>query len=417
LAPARMSEMVDEVVGELEETLAALVPQPTIAAEDVGDVGGAVEEGADEDNSIKAGEADPVPPSATVDAAAAGGEATGSGAVTPAPAFVPVDFEQTAKLPVPLAKALAECWTASEKASDASSCSFAMAMRELKYQMLQRRRGVHDTVVTILTKLDQKQTLLENFRDEFNSFDLDFRFDPECQAELHLRALELRDAFWTLVEERKEAAEKYVAKLTGDATTAVMQLRTQCEGAAMVQSEMNRYLAAVQIIFDYTKAVAGYTSAEQLLGNELEDTVGGEDTSKNKAPAKAADTAKGGKDKKGGKGAAASGGPPVAFRIPVGNALISATIAEELPAAVDPSVETAEVAAPVKGKPAKGAAKGSSASNERAAKESPLDSAIKAAIDASGIYSHGTFTVNRELYGFDEGLCAIVENAIWVSTG
>jgi len=418
LTPARMSEMAVGIVTELEETLAALVPKPAVGIEEVGDVGDVVEEGADEDISFvdqqvtKPSEVDEAAAPLAV-AVAAADPATGdeSGACTPVgPVFVPVDYIETSKLPVPLARALAECWTASEKASDASSCSFAMAMRELKYQMLQRRRGVHDTVCTILTKLDHKQTLLENFRDDFNSFSLDFRFDPECQAELHLRTLELRDAYWTLCEDRKDAAEKYVALLTGDASTAVMQLRTQCEGAAMVQSEMNRYLAAVQIIFDYTKAVGGYSSAEQQLDNELEDTVGGEDTSENKAAKP--EGGKGGKDKKG-KGAATSG-PPVAFRIPVGNALLSESVADELPVAADPAAEVADAtAAPAKGKGAKGGKAG--AVEVHGAKETPLDVAIKAAIEASVLYDADTFSVNRELYSFDEGLCKVVENAIWVS--
>lgn len=293
--------------------------------------------------------------------------------------------------------------------SDLSYCSFAMAMREIKYQMLQRRRGMHDTVYAILTKLDDKQTLLEHFRNEFNSFDLDFRFDPECQAELHLRTLELRDSYWLLCEKRKIAAEEHINKLACDALTNVMQIRTQCEGAAMMQSELNRYLAAVQIIFDYTKAVCGYTSNDQLRENELEDVIGG-DESKSKLVSK--NTSKDlMKDKKGKGNTSTSNGNYVPFRIPIPTVLFNSNIISELPEPTNPNVEIDNTQIK-NGKPPKGNDKKSTDT----IKDSPIETAEKMAIESSNIYSKGIFIVNRDLYCNDEALCIIIENAIWYET-
>jgi hypothetical protein len=183
----------------------------------------------------------------------------------------PVIFQPNA-IPVPLAEALLQMWNTSEVQSGRKSNTFFASIRDVRYQMLQRRRAAFDGVSCLLVKLDDRQDLFDKFRAKFNQMTSDLRFDPDCVAELHLQTLELCDALVKISETRKQVAETYTKKIASDAVMSMLQHRARCEAVAMAQSELQRFFVALHLLFDYTKSVRGYEMHVKVL-NELEVTL------------------------------------------------------------------------------------------------------------------------------------------------
>ena len=98
-----------------------------------------------------------------------------------------IQFAKDTPLSPQLAVALNKLWSASEVQSNKALISFFDALRTIRYQLLQRRRSANDVLSAMLVSKDNRQAMLEEFREEFNQIDEDFRFDADCKAELHLR--------------------------------------------------------------------------------------------------------------------------------------------------------------------------------------------------------------------------------------
>jgi hypothetical protein len=180
----------------------------------------------------------------------------------------PAIFQPNA-IPLTLAEALLRMWNTSEEQSTRKSAAYFSGVRDVRYQMLQRRRAGFDCVSTLLVKLDNRQELFDAFRKTFNGVPPDMRFDPECVAELHLQKLELCDALLKISETRKATAETYTKKVGADGVVTVLQHRVRCESVAMGQSELQRFFVVLHLIFDYSKSVRGYAMHAKVL-NELE---------------------------------------------------------------------------------------------------------------------------------------------------
>lgn len=183
----------------------------------------------------------------------------------------PVVFQPNA-IPKQLADALLSMWNTSEVQSGRKSNAFFSAIRDVRYQMLQRRRAAFDGVSCLLVKLDNRQELFDQFRAKFNEVPPDMRFDPDCVAELHLQTLELCDTLLKMSETRKQSAETYTKKISSDVVVTMLQHRCRCESVAMAQSELQRFFVVLHLLFDYCKSVRGYEMRVKLL-NELEATL------------------------------------------------------------------------------------------------------------------------------------------------
>lgn len=178
-----------------------------------------------------------------------------------------------AMLPKNLADPLARIWEVAENQSIAVTCGFTGSLRDIRYQVLQRRRAIYDGVYSLVTMHDGKQNLMEAFRAEFNMIPIDMRFDLDCIAEFHLRVLEMRELFWDSALQRRIAADNYVTQMSQDVQIPVFIHRTYCEGSALIQAELNRYFATLHILFDYSKSMTGFdylTQYHNIMEEALE---------------------------------------------------------------------------------------------------------------------------------------------------
>eukprot|EP01041_Mallomonas_annulata_P008514 gene8514-17555_t len=160
------------------------------------------------------------------------------------------DTTKTHSIPRILADALGELWRVSENQSLQSCKRFYSALRDVRFQICQRRRALHDTLQMNLIRHEDRQSIFDEFRQEFNEIEDDFRFDSDCIAELQLRTQELRHYLWTLIENRKKETEVILRKFLNDGSAGLAIYRCQCEGVALLQAESNRFVAAINIILD-----------------------------------------------------------------------------------------------------------------------------------------------------------------------
>ena len=171
-----------------------------------------------------------------------------------------------------LARSLAGMWGAVESQSVDVGRAFFKGLRDSRYQMMQRRRMLHDTLSVLQSRVDGRQELFDDFVTTFNQVDDDFRFDMDCVAELHLRSLELREALLVGCDARKKEADLFVARAAIDGVCSLLIHQNECEGAAMLQAEFNRFIVSLHLLFDYTKYMATYDSTRKAV-NVLEETL------------------------------------------------------------------------------------------------------------------------------------------------
>lgn len=311
------------------------------------------------------------------------------------------------------ADALASLWSAVEQQSLSSISSFYESLRDVRYHTVQRRRCIHDVVKRFFNQRDSKQQLFEDFRKGFNEVEDDFRFDDDLKAELHLRALELRQAMWAVADARRTEIEKALASIAADDAVALAVHRAQSEGVSLLQSEVDRFIIAVDMSFDYLKLAAAYPYTA-TAGNTLEECLPplenlydsaaflpgastGKDAKGGKAPAAA----------KGGKGAPEVKGPS---RNPIAPILMNSGMMSKLPPRageakveeVDPKAKGAAA----KGK--KGAAEETNPTNALAAMVESVNAVVSA-------YSEGTFTADRTLFPGNECVAEVLDRIVWVS--
>ncbi len=229
-----------------------------------------------------------------------------SGTTTPIPP--PVVLQEGA-LPPRLAKILADVWKAGEKQTEASSEQFFASMRELHYQMIQRRGAIRQVAVTQSLLRHEKQAILDQFREEFNSFDEDFRYDAELMNELYLRTLELRDKFWEISEKKASSSKGVIEKVSRDGIAHVLIHQARCEGASLLQAYVGLFVAGLNVLFDYMRATSSY-KYNGAYGQVLEPTVPAINPTASGEEAAAGGKGKE-KDKKGGKGSG-EGRSPIA---------------------------------------------------------------------------------------------------------
>ena len=296
-------------------------------------------------------------------------------------------------------------WRDAEKYSKQCTRSYFAAIRDVRHEMIQRKRAVHDVIQRVLIKRDSRQNQYEEFADRFNMIPDDLRFDFGVMAELFQRALELGRGFWALSDDKRKEAQDVLKGISRDGVTSVLVHRVQAEGAALIQSELKRFLVSTHVLFDFTKGTAAFDSSKTIrntLEACLEPVIPSVETA-TEAPAASKD--KGKAPEKGKKGEVATA---IAWRNVVPNVLLPIAMMKAIP---EPAPAQEEAAVDPKAKGKAPPAKGKAVVEEVPA--NPLDTMAAAAIAHLADWSKGTFVVQRAVYPGQEALCVALESAIW----
>lgn len=334
------------------------------------------------------------------------------------------------ELPEPLTKILSSIWKHTESLSTHAGRTCLNALRDIRYEMMQRRRGVVDVISNMLVRSDDRKNIFEQFRQAFNEVEDDFRYDIDCTAELHLRTFELGNSIWELCDARKKEADEMLDKVRLDGVLDLHKHRSHCEAAAFIQSEIDRFYISLHLLFDFSKSISSY-DRRVLVANPLEETLPmavPKDISALLGDATAGAAGKaGGKDGKGkdtkaaapaaGKDAKKGGGKgeviitAVPFREPVSPILLPIQSMRSIP---DPPVAeqpdgTADKSSKGKAPPKAAVKKGA----EEVVVLNPLDAMLKSALACIDTWSKGTFTVQRIVYLGNENMAMAIEKAVW----
>ncbi len=312
-------------------------------------------------------------------------------------------------LPIRIAEALSSFWEKNESFSFKNGLDFFSAMRDIRYQFVQRRRVALDSVYTGMIRVDDRQVNFNKFREDFNSIDDELRFDPDCIAELHLRTMTLRNQWSVATEQRLKDLKDVIQGITLDGNVAVFQYNGRYESAYFLQSELNRFYNSLQIIFDYAKSIQGFQCCEKIR-NELEvllqispfdevENDGGKGKDKGKDKEKKAT----GKDK--------GGNVFQPYREPLAPYFMVNTqsMINQVPAGKSPVEEVIDPKAKGKGGKDKKGADDGVAIDYFLTTESLVQEEINK-------WREGVFSVPRELhYNREEAFCKSIEAAVWVS--
>ncbi len=162
------------------------------------------------------------------------------------------------KLNLYLSGILNSIWqTAENQLSNACKRLFG-SFRDTRYQILQRKGAVKHCITSSLMRIDGRQQIYENFVKDFNSYDMEFRFDPDLIAEFNLRTLEMRGKLWEMIEHKMKEISKELSIYQIDSVSQVLIHRCRCEAAALIQAYGSMYVASQHVIFDYFRSVSTF---------------------------------------------------------------------------------------------------------------------------------------------------------------
>lgn len=181
----------------------------------------------------------------------------------------PTQVTLIGSLPYRLSNILDKIFSDTESHLLASCNIFFGAVRDVRYQLVQRRSTIRHTILTHLLRGDNRQSLFDAFRNGFNEFSVDDRYDVDVMNELHLRSVELRDDLLNLSESKQQQTLEILDKISFDGMINVFSHRCHCEAVAMLQSYISHFNSSLHVIFDYVKAVSGY-DYHKSIAPELE---------------------------------------------------------------------------------------------------------------------------------------------------
>ena len=194
--------------------------------------------------------------------------ATDAGASVPAPTYSGIPGIVASRLAI----VLSTLWNEIEIQSDHSIMGFFKSIHEVRIMVFSRRRLSYDALHSYLVRSDRKFELIAEFCDYYNAIEHDFRYDPDCKAELCLRVLELRDQMFQLAMFRKKETEDAMFQIQNDRMTSIYSHQIYCEGVSFLQNELNRFIVVLHLIFDYLKSLVGRSIFEKYE-SELEGTI------------------------------------------------------------------------------------------------------------------------------------------------
>jgi hypothetical protein len=252
----------------------------------------------------------------------------------------------TNSIPPKLAAILHNFWNSMEIQNHENGKQFNSMIRDIRFQIIQRRRLCMDTTYTAMLRYDSRQELFNKFREGFNAIENNFRYDPDCIAELFLRTLQLRNEISKMSEARYKDVQSIIEKTEKDQNILVLIYHLKCEGVFLLQNELNRFYSFLNLIFDFTKSIQTYEIHEKIL-NELEVLLPTTIYEANKAVDPKAAKEKPAADKKKDKNAGATFAPYreafPPFAISLNNSLITNIPVPKEEEVVDPKAKAKKV--------------------------------------------------------------------------
>ena len=150
-----------------------------------------------------------------------------------------------------VAQYLNTLWQQAEAAYlDQAAAAFA-GIRSLRQDVISHLSAASAQLLEFLSRGDAKQVEVTKFALHYNAIDFDMLRLPEAKAELMLQADEMRDRLWGICDAKHAENNKLYAALTGAPFADNASTALAAQFVALIQSESDRWLAAVAFVRDY----------------------------------------------------------------------------------------------------------------------------------------------------------------------
>jgi len=138
--------------------------------------------------------------------------------------------------------------------------------------MITRWKSIYIQLNSLISSSKQKvssQQLFQQFFEEFNQIDSNYRFDSDCIAELHLRNLELNEFLNQQNKLIYNEGNELISTILNDGSLVLLVHRVYSEGISLIQAQLHRFHMVLHILFDYSKAFMPFNQ-QNKFENELE---------------------------------------------------------------------------------------------------------------------------------------------------
>lgn len=154
-----------------------------------------------------------------------------------------------------MAQDLANSWNCAERAFVEGAKLCFRASRDERRSALRALSERRLEMARFLARPDDRQHSVDAFVRLFNAVPLTVRHQDEAKAELHVQVEELRNALWERVERRRDEATAILEAWGADGSVDRARLFASRNHAALVQLEVDRTHAAVQLLHDVHHAI------------------------------------------------------------------------------------------------------------------------------------------------------------------
>ena len=156
-------------------------------------------------------------------------------------------------------------WTQAEGSYIARSKAAFASVRRLREAATAHTGDSTTRMLEYLRRGDAKQLELTKFVAQYNKMDVDTLHVHDVQAELALQADELRDRLWTLCDSKHAENEKLLTALVKEPFAADATAALAAQFVSLLQSEVDRYAAALTFVRDYAAVSAGLVPPDSAV--------------------------------------------------------------------------------------------------------------------------------------------------------
>jgi hypothetical protein len=153
-------------------------------------------------------------------------------------------------------------WHQTEAAYIQDVKSAFAGIRRLRQEVVVHLSAARARFIEFLRRGDAKQVELTKFVLQYNGADLDMLRVPEVKAEVALQADELRDLLWGICDTKQAENTKLFGTLTCEVFAADTASALGGQFVSILQSEVDRFLAAVSFAKDYAALSFGMDAPE-----------------------------------------------------------------------------------------------------------------------------------------------------------
>eukprot|EP00761_Pharyngomonas_kirbyi_P014864 gb/GECH01014895.1/.p1 GENE.gb/GECH01014895.1/~~gb/GECH01014895.1/.p1 ORF type:complete len:956 (+),score=273.55 gb/GECH01014895.1/:1-2868(+) len=148
-------------------------------------------------------------------------------------------------------KLLMEEWRKFEQHYKQHAQKIFQKNRSLRISMKKRFKNLKKTFTHFIERKDNRQELVEDLREKFNSVDNDLRMTEQVKEDLHSKTDELRKQLWNMADKRKEEESKELSEIKNNQWIEKQENMIVKLSTELLQLEIDRFSHTKKFTEDY----------------------------------------------------------------------------------------------------------------------------------------------------------------------